>query len=150
MRRLSAQVGGIIRCGAEVERVATGEYAALAMDCIAGNTITWQERGAPVDYVIPRDAAQLHYYYVGVPKNAVNPSAGKLFSIFMLTEVGQRLNWETWKIDLDGLSGSRMEAMVAKLRDQGIVFTEVTMDWWLTHPEIPELERELMKTLEKK
>jgi ABC-type Fe3+ transport system substrate-binding protein len=150
MRRFSAQVGGLIRCGAEVERVATGEYAALAMDCIAGNTITWQERGAPVDFVIPSDAAQLHYYYVAIPKNTINPNAAKLFAVFMLTEAGQKLNWDTWKIDLDGLPGSKMGALVTKLKGQGTAFTEVTMDWWLKHPEIPELEGQLIKILEKK
>jgi iron(III) transport system substrate-binding protein len=150
MRRLSEQAGGLIRCGAEVERVATGEYAALAMDCIAGNAITWQGRGAPVDYVIPADAAQLHYYYVMVPKNAANPNAAKLFAVFMLTETGQKLNWDTWKIDLDGLPGSKMEADVAKLKAQGVKFTEVNMDWWLKHPEVPELQGRLMKALEKK
>jgi len=74
VRRLSENAGGLIRCGAEVERVATDEYAALAMDCISGNTITWQARGAPVKEVIPRDAAEMHYYYLRVPMNATYPS----------------------------------------------------------------------------
>ena len=150
MRRLSEQVGGLSRCGAEVERVATGEYAALAMDCIGGNTISWQERGAPLDYVIPRDAAQLDYYYMTIPKNASYPNAAKLFAVFMLTEEGQKLNWDTWKIDLDGLPGSKMGAQIQKLKNEGTTFTEVTMDWWVKHPEVPEFLPQLIKLLEKK
>jgi len=149
VRRLSEQAGGLIRCGAEVERVAPGEYAALAMDCIAGNTISWQERGAPVDYVIPGDAAELHYYYLTIPKTASYPNAAKLFAVFMLTEPGQKLNWDTWKIDLDGLPGSKMETQILKLKSQGTMFTEVTMDWWLKHPEVPEVLPQLIKILAK-
>jgi iron(III) transport system substrate-binding protein len=150
MRQLSANVGGLARCGAEVERVATGEFAALAMDCIAGNTITWQERGAPLDFVIPSDGAEMHYYYVAIPKNAANPNAAKLFTTFLLTEAGQKLNWDTWKIDLDGLPGSKMGAIIARLKGQDTKFTEVTMTWWLKHPEVAGMQGQLIKILQKK
>ena len=148
--RLSPQLGGLIRCGAEVERVASGEYAALAMDCIAGNTITWQKRGAPVAYVIPSDAAEIHYYYVTVTKNATYPNAAKLFAVFMLTQEGQKLNWDTWKMDLDSFPGSHSGQDLAKLNKEGVRPIVVTMDWWQHHPEIQKSQRELMRLVRQK
>jgi ABC-type Fe3+ transport system substrate-binding protein len=50
--RLSGQASGLIRCG-DVERIATGEFAALVMECTDNATRVWQERGAPVGYAIP-------------------------------------------------------------------------------------------------
>jgi iron(III) transport system substrate-binding protein len=150
MQRWSDQIGGLIQCGAEVERIASGEYAALAMDCIGGNTISWQQRGAPVDFVIPRDAAELHYYYLALPNNATFPNAAKLLALFMLSEAGQKLNWDTWKVDLDGLPGSRVGAEIAKIRAQGTKFVEVTIDWWLKHPEVADLQDRLGKIVQRK
>jgi ABC-type Fe3+ transport system substrate-binding protein len=147
IRRWSEQIGGLIQCGAEVERIASGEYAAMAMDCIGGNTVTWQQRGAPVDFVIPSDAAEKQYYYMAVPKNAAYPNAARLFAVFMLTDVGQKLNWDTWKVDLDGLPDSKMGAEIAKNRDKGTTFTEVTIDWWRRHPEVAEAQDRFVKIL---
>ena len=58
--KLSQQAAGLIRCG-DVQRIATGEFAALVMDCISSATQVWQEKGAPVGYAIPADAAQKRY-----------------------------------------------------------------------------------------
>ena len=77
--KLSAQITGLIRCG-EAERIATGEYLALVMDCTGQDALQWQEKGAPVGQMMPLDAAQLRYYYFAIPKNAQHPNAAKLYS----------------------------------------------------------------------
>ena len=76
-----------MRCG-ETERVATGEYLALVMDCTGQDALIWQEKGAPVAQMMPLDAAQQRYYYFSVPKNAQHPATATLFTIFQLTEDG--------------------------------------------------------------
>jgi hypothetical protein len=55
----------LIRCG-EAERIATGEYLALVMDCTGQDALQWQEKGAPVGQMMPLDAAQLRYYYFAI------------------------------------------------------------------------------------
>jgi ABC-type Fe3+ transport system substrate-binding protein len=146
VRALSRQIAGVMRCG-ETERVATGEYLALVMDCTGQDALLWQDKGAPVAQLMPLDAAQQRYYYVAVPANAQHPNAAKLFSAFMLTEEGQRLAYDTWKIDLHFMPGSRMGAMVADFGKRGVKFKEVTVEWWSAHPEIDATRSELIKIL---
>ena len=45
VRALSRQITGLIRCG-EAERIATGEYLALVMDCTGQDALQWKEKGA--------------------------------------------------------------------------------------------------------
>jgi iron(III) transport system substrate-binding protein len=143
---LSSQITGLIRCG-EAERIATGEFIALVMDCTGQDALQWQEKGAPLDQMVPHDAAQQRYYYLAVPKHAQHPNAAKLFSIFMLTEEGQKIAYDTWKTDLHFLPGSRMNKMVGDLKKAGVTFKEVTVEWWLKHPEIDTGKRNLVKIL---
>jgi iron(III) transport system substrate-binding protein len=146
VRALARQIAGVMRCG-EAERVATGEYLALVMDCTGQDAIIWQERGAPLAQLMPLDAAEQRYYYFAVPKNAQHPSAAKLFTAFLLTEEGQKLAYDTWKIDLHFLPGSKMGAAVAGYQKLGVRFKEVTVDWWSAHPEIEASRSELIKIL---
>jgi ABC-type Fe3+ transport system substrate-binding protein len=146
VRALSKQITGLIRCG-EAERVATGEYLALVMDCTGQDALQWKERGAPLEQMMPLDAAQQRYYYFAIPKNAQHPSAAKLYTTFILTEEGQKLAYDTWKTDLHFLPGSKMGAMVADYKKRNVKFKEVTVDWWSAHPEIEASKSELIKIL---
>ena len=146
VRALSKQIAGVMRCG-ETERVATGEYLALVMDCTGQDALLWQEKGAPVAQLMPRDAAEERYYYVAVPTNAQHPNAAKLFTAFLMTPEGQRLAYDTWKIDLHSLPGSKTGAMVADYEKRGVAFKEVTVEWWAQHPEIEAGRSELIKIL---
>jgi ABC-type Fe3+ transport system substrate-binding protein len=146
VRALTRQIAGVIRCG-EAERVATGEYLALVMDCTGQDALLWQEKGAPLAQMMPLDAAQQRYYYFAVPKHAQHPNAAKLYTAFILTPEGQKLSYDTWKTDLHFMPGSRMGAMVADFQHSGVKFKEVTVDWWLAHPEIETGKSELIKIL---
>jgi iron(III) transport system substrate-binding protein len=146
VRALSKQVAGLIRCG-EAERIATGEYLALVMDCTGQDALQWKEKGAPLEQMMPLGAAQERYYYFAVPKNAQHPAAAKLYTVFTLTPEGQKLAYETWKTDLHLLPGSRMGKMVDDYKKQGVKFKEVTVDWWMKHPEISASKHELIKIL---
>jgi iron(III) transport system substrate-binding protein len=145
-RQLSTQVAGLIRCG-EAERIATGEYLALVMDCTGQDALQWQEKGAPLAQMMPLDAAQERYYYLAVPKNAQHPNAAELFALFILTGEGQKLAYDTWKTDLHQLPGSHMGKVVDDAQKQGVKFKEVTVEWQLQHPEIDAAKSELIKIL---
>ena len=149
VRKLSAQISGLMRCG-DVERIATGEFQALVMDCISNTATAWQERGAPVGFVIPKDAAQKRYYYIAIPRHARHPAAAALFALYLDTPEGQSLMWDTNKIDLDSLLGSHIATAIAKAEAQGTKFHEVTVDWWDQHPEIDAAKADMIKALTKK
>ena len=146
VRALSRQIAGMTRCG-ETERIATGEYLALVMDCTGQDALLWQEKGAPVDQMMPLDAAQQRYYYFAVPKNAQHPNAGKLLAVFLLTPEGQQLIYDTWKIDLHLMPGSKVGAVIADYQKRDVKFRDVTTQWWSQHPEIDASRSELIKIL---
>jgi ABC-type Fe3+ transport system substrate-binding protein len=149
VRALSGQITGLIRCG-EAERIATGEYLALVMDCTGQDALQWAEKGAPLAQMMPLDAAQQRYYYFAVPKNAQHGAAAKLYTLFLLTEEGQQLAYETWKTDLDLFSGSRMGKIIEDFKKRNVRFKEVTADWYIRHPEIDAGKSELIKLLASK
>jgi ABC-type Fe3+ transport system substrate-binding protein len=149
LRKLSGQVAGLIRCG-DMERIASREFAALVMDCTGQNALVWQEKGAPIAQMIPLDAAQLRYYYTSVPKHTRHPAAAKLFVAFLQTPEGQKIIWDTWKVDLHIFPESHMAKQVAELKAAGAEPKEVTISWWMQHPEITKTQREMVKILRKK
>jgi ABC-type Fe3+ transport system substrate-binding protein len=146
VQALSKQIAGVIRCG-EAERIATGEYLALVMDCTGQDALQWQEKGAPMAQMMPLDAAQQRYYYFAVPKNAQHPNAAKLYALFTMTAEGQKLAYDVWKTDLHLMPGSHMGKMIDGFKKQGVKFKEVTVEWQLQHPEIDAGRSELIKIL---
>jgi iron(III) transport system substrate-binding protein len=146
VRALSKQITGLIRCG-EAERIATGEYLALVMDCTGQDALQWKEKGAPLEQMMPLDAAQQRYYYFAVPKNVQHPNAARLYALFTMTEEGQKLAYDTWKTDLHFLPGSKMGKMVEDYKSRGVNFKEVTTAWYQQHPEIDAGKSELIKIL---
>ena len=146
VRALTKQVAGLIRCG-DTERVATGEFLAIVMDCTGQDALVWQEKGAPIEQMLPLDAAQKRYYYFGVPKHAQNPSAATLFSLYVMSAAGQKFAYDTWKTDLHLFAGSQMSKVTEGFEKRGVQYREITMDWWMKHPEIDQKRAELIKIL---
>lgn len=146
VRKLSGQIAGLMRCG-EAERIATGEFIALVMDCTGQDAFVWQEKGAPLDQMIPADAAQKRYYYFTLPKNAANPNAAKLYIAFTMTEEGQKLAWKTWKIDLHLFPESNLKRKVGELEKEGVKFFEASIEWWMKNPQINKTKDEMVKIL---
>lgn len=149
VRKLSSHITGLIRCS-ELERIASGEFLALVMDCSGQSAFIWKEKGAPIDQMIPRDAAQIRYYYMMLPKNAAHPNAAKLMAAFMSTAKAQEILWNSDRTDLHIYPGSRIAKKVNELRSQGVKLTEVTTDWILGHPETIKAKRAAIKILTSK
>jgi len=149
VRKLSPQLAGLIRCG-DVERIATGEYAALVMDCISNTTVEWQQRGAPVGYAVPADGAQKRYYYLSIPKHAMHPNAAALFTVYLLSREGQKVIWDTMHTDLDSLEGSGTAKQIAEYEAKGIAFPEISIAWWAKHTEVDKAKTEMIAILSRK
>ena len=78
LKKLSGQVSGLMRCG-EYERVVSGEFPIHVLACGEGGVAPFIEKGAPLAYVIPSDAAMVTHRYCAVPKNGKAKNAAKLF-----------------------------------------------------------------------
>ncbi len=146
VRKLTKQISGLIRCG-DAERIATGEYLALVMDCTGQDSLVWKEKGAPIDQMLPLDAAQKRYYYFGIPKNAPYPAAATLYSLYLMTPEGQKMAFDTWKTDLHLFPESQMAKVTGEFEKKGVQYREITMNWWMQHPEIDQKRAELIKII---
>lgn len=146
VKQLSKQISGIIRCN-ETERVVSGEFLALIMDCSGADTFELKEKGAPVDLMIPTDGAMIRYRYLAIPKNAEHPNTAKLFTTYMMTGEAQKLLWEFSKQDLHLFPESNIGRKVRLLEKQGVKFFVPGIEWAVKHPEIEKIRDEMEKIL---
>lgn len=136
-RKLSSQIAGLMRCN-EIERIATGEFIAYAMDCTGADWQALKQKGAPVNHAIPADFPAMRFNYLTVPKNATNPNAAKLFAVFLHTPEGQKLTWKYMSSDLHTYPESQMAGEVKESEKKGVKFHSFTIQWYLDHPEARE------------
>jgi iron(III) transport system substrate-binding protein len=146
VRSLAGLGAGLVRCGDD-DRIASGEYAAFIFDCSSQGARMLHEKGAPVDYFIAKDAAQIRYYYMAIPKNARHPNASLLFILYLLSPAGEDLFYKTMRMDLDFLPGSKTAQFIDGYRKAGVKFTTVTARWWAIHPEALEGQKREVEIL---
>ncbi|HEY7062338.1 MAG TPA: ABC transporter substrate-binding protein [Chloroflexota bacterium] len=126
--RLADQVAGLTRCG-ESERLATGEFDLLAIDCGGDEARKGQAAGAPLGYVIPSDAAMVAYWYMAVPRNARHPNTAKLWINYVLSREGQDVLYQLAFTDQHLVPGSKTVGDIEALQARGIKVTELGVDF---------------------
>jgi ABC-type Fe3+ transport system substrate-binding protein len=146
--KFSNQIAGLIRCG-DTDRIASGEYLALMFDCGGSDAWRAQAAGAPIDQVVATDFVQLRFFYLGIPKNAPDPNAAKVFIAYLMTPAGQKFSWDTWKEDLHSFPGSHVGAQIAALRAKGAEPRVLDIDWTNRHPEIPAAREKILKIIQR-
>ena len=82
--------GGLIRCG-ENERIASGEFVMLFMDCGKTDDRLMIEKGGPLNQVVIEDAALTTNWYWGVPKGIVKKNLAILFAGYVASPPGQKI-----------------------------------------------------------
>ena len=144
--KLSANLGGMMGCGAH-DRITSGEFWMFAINCNDGKVTNWQAMGIPVERVVPEDMVMVVHWYMGVPKNAVNPNAAKLFVAWLLTPEGQKALFSEQGSDLHVLKGSRtVKRIAAVARKAGHPIVDISIDRAL-NLEHPKLQRQAGKIL---
>lgn len=88
-------VVGLLRCGDE-NRIASGEFAGLALLCSQDTVELAQRKGAPLAMAYLDETSNLTHSYVALMKKAKYPNMAKLFMVFLQTSEGQGLlrKWE--------------------------------------------------------
>lgn len=146
VKRLSGQIGGLVRCGA-TEQVAAGQIPALAIDC-GGNEQNLPKYHDVLAHNILRDAAMRRFNYICIPTNAAHPNAGILFALYISSPDGQRkIQYSLYGTDLDTYPDGYSHPVTAALEAQGIKFQEVTTAWWNSHAEIDKDLQKLIKII---
>jgi ABC-type Fe3+ transport system substrate-binding protein len=137
-KELSPQLAGLIRCD-DGGRIASGEFVALVMTCSGSEAVSLQEKGAPVAHVQPRDFVIKSFFYFGIPRNAENPNAARLFIAYAMTPEGQKLIWETWQTDLHLFPGSHTsKAVEATEQAYGVKLKNLDIAWQLANSDTQE------------
>ena len=132
--KLSPQLAGLMRCS-DLERIASGEFLAYAMDCTGRSWVDLKRRGAPIQHVVPADFAAQRFYFFSIPKNSTSPNAAKLFVAFLQTTEGQKVTWKYAGSDLHTYPDSQLKPEIDAYVKRGIVFHPFTIQWHLDHPE---------------
>ncbi len=133
VKKLSNQVSGLMRCG-EYERVVSGEFPIHVLACGEGGVAPFIEKGAPLAYVIPSDAAMVTHRYCAVPKNGKAKNAAKLFCAFLMTKSGQEFQWTVDRQDSEKFPGTRYNRQLKQLNAGGVKPLDVSVDYVMSFP----------------
>jgi iron(III) transport system substrate-binding protein len=126
--RLSPQLVGLMLCSEET-RIASGEFAAFALDCSPGSTLLAKSKGQPVDYVIPADGAMRSPAYLIVPRGAAHPNAARLWVNYMLSREAQDRFFELNFTDAYLVPGSKSARYYEVLEAAGAKITTISLQW---------------------
>ena len=134
LQQFADQIAGLIRCN-EMDRIASGEYDALAIQCSQGEPLQWKARGAPIDFVIAADAPLILPLYLTVPKLSAHPNAAKLWINYLLSREAQDILYEANFSDAAFIPGSRTAPDIEKLQASGVQFTTVDVAFYQRNDE---------------
>jgi ABC-type Fe3+ transport system substrate-binding protein len=149
IKQFATQIGGFASCGS-VDRIASGELSALALDCSGGWSNNIKFRGTNlVATKIVADIAERRYSYITIPTHAAHPDAAILYTLYLTSPDGQAKVMADYNgLDLGLYSDSYAKKLVESERAQGVKFIDVTVDWWKTHPKIDQQVIDLIKIVQ--
>ncbi|HEX6512223.1 MAG TPA: ABC transporter substrate-binding protein [Chloroflexota bacterium] len=151
LRSFAPQVSGLIRAG-ETQRIASGEFDALAVNVDSAGATKLQLSGAPIKHVIPADAATLQFRYISVPKNAAHPNAAQLFINYLLGRDGQDVLFEHTASDQYIVPGSKVAPALRQVESAGVTLHPVDVQFLLRNDaaKLDAFNKQAVEILQKK
>jgi iron(III) transport system substrate-binding protein len=128
LKRFTQNVAGLIRCGEE-ERIASGEFVMLALNCGTYEAERAQRQGMPVNARILSDVPIVGYWYVSVPKHSAHPNMATLFAGYLLTPEGQKVRFDSIGATAHLIEGTPANKQYKELKAQGIELKDFTADF---------------------
>lgn len=151
LRKLSPQLAGIAGCES-IDRIASGEIPALAIDCSGAspNRAVYRGKNILANHIIA-DMAERRPTYFAIPSHAPHPNAAILYTLYLMSHEGQeRIVWDDFGGDLEAFPDSHARKIVAALTAKGVTFTDVSIAWWRAHPGIDADNQQLAKIIREK
>jgi len=148
LKKFSPHVAGLIRCGEE-ERLASGEFVLLALNC--GNYVAdrAREHGLPVNAAVLEDAPMVGYWYLAVPRNSSHPNLAALLVGFLLTPEGQKLRYDSVGATAHLIEGTPANRQYKELSAKGIQLKDFTAHYVIKHGKaLNQLRDEFQKILQ--
>lgn len=128
VKQFSQQVSGLIRCD-EMDRVTTGEFDLFGLTCSQSNAYQVSQKGAPVGFVVPTDAALSIPEYAAVPKNAAHPNAAKLWLNYLDSREAQDVLDQYDYADSLHVAGSKTAQELSDLQAMGVQLTNIDISF---------------------
>ena len=148
VKQMSPQLGGIAGCES-IDRIASGEIPALAIDCSGAspNRLVYRGKNILANHIIS-DMAERRPTYFAIPLHAPHPNAAILYTLYLVSHEGQeRVVWDNFGGDLEAFPDSHARQIAAALTAKGVNFTDVSIAWWRAHPGIDQDNQKLAKLL---
>ena len=148
--QLAQQASGLMRCN-EKERMVSGEFDVLAIDCSQRGTLEMKAQGAPLEFTVASDAPLIALLYVAVPKHSAHPNAAKLWINYLLGRAGQDMLFATASMDSHLVAGSQTVKEIDRLQAAGVKFVQLDVEFYQRNDEkelsdtLAELQRILAK-----
>ena len=117
-RKLAEQIAGLIRCN-ESERLLSGEFDVLVLDCDQSNALGMKARGLPIDFAMMPEAPFVQHRYAAVPRTAAHPNAARLWIDYLLTREAQDVIYETTFADSSFVPGSKTAEILTRFQATG-------------------------------
>ncbi len=146
VKKFSGQIAGLMNC-TDQNRVGTGEFAAMMFDCGPIDALKMKDAGLPVDQVLLQDFMPLSYFYGVIPANARSKNAAKLLIAYLVTDEGQKLQWDLWRSDLHHLPGSKLAERIDAAVKAGAKPIQVNARWYMDHPEVDATRNDILKII---
>lgn len=128
LKRFTQNVAGLIRCGEE-ERLASGEFVLLGLNCGNYEAERAQRQGMPIGARVLADVPMAGYWYLSVPKNSSHPNLATLFAGFLLTPEGQKVRYESVGATAHLVEGTPANKQYKDLLAQGIQLRDFTAEY---------------------
>jgi iron(III) transport system substrate-binding protein len=149
VRKFAPQVAGLIRCG-ETDRITSGEFLMLVMDCGANDVINLKKKGAPIEHVVLEDAAVVHNRYGAVPVNSSSPNAAALFVAYIETPEAQAVLWEMDGLDFFLFPESNIRRTLEQIRAAGGKVAIDSPQWLAALPNFSTTQKQLGDILQQR
>ncbi|HEY2987400.1 MAG TPA: extracellular solute-binding protein [Candidatus Binatia bacterium] len=150
LKRFTQNVAGLIRCGEE-ERLASGEFVLLGLNCGNYEAERAQRQGMPINARVLTDVPIVGYWYVSIPKNSAHPNMATLFAAFLLTPEGQKTRYESVGATAHLIEGTPANKQYKELLAQGIQLKDFTSEYVIKNGKmLGELRDEFQKILQQR
>jgi len=150
LKRFTQNVAGLIRCGEE-ERLASGEFVLLGLNCGNYEAERAQRQGMPINARVLVDVPIVGYWYLSIPKNSAHLNLATLFAAFLLTQDGQKIRYESVGATAHLVEGTPANKQYKELLAQGIQLKDFTSEYVIKNGKtLGELREEFQKILQQR
>jgi iron(III) transport system substrate-binding protein len=126
-KAFAKQVAGL---GFNVQPLLTGEFDIMALIVPPSSALRAKADGAPIEFVVPSDAALLYQNLVAIPSNSAHPNAARLFIDYLMSPEGQAVLRRIDFADSPRVAGSLTGKQIADAEAAGAEFVDGDVDFY--------------------